>query len=63
MRKLDDRVAYAGPTAKAPEAGSHDEMIDHLRHFVMPGLIDSHVHLSDGNAKTLEHIDLDGEVQ
>jgi predicted amidohydrolase YtcJ len=40
MRKLDDRVAYAGPTAKAPEAGSHDEMIDHLRHFVMPGLID-----------------------
>src|SRR5258708_9584680 len=54
----DDKVAFAGPTAKAPEAGPHDEVIDHSRHFVMPGLIDSHVHLSYGNAKTQEDIDL-----
>ena len=59
----DDKVAFAGPTAKAPEAGPHDEVIDHSRHFVMPGLIDSHVHLSYGNAKTQEDIDLYASVE
>ncbi len=59
----DDKVAFAAPTAKAPEAGPHDEVIDHSRHFVMPGLIDSHVHLSYGNAKTQEDIDLYASVE
>jgi imidazolonepropionase-like amidohydrolase len=59
----DDKVAFAGPTAKAPEEGPHDEVIDHSRHFVMPGLIDSHVHLSYGNAKTQEDIDLYASVE
>jgi predicted amidohydrolase YtcJ len=54
----DDKVVFAGAAAKAPEAAPHDEVIDHSRHFVMPGLIDSHVHLSYGNAKTQEDIDL-----
>jgi imidazolonepropionase-like amidohydrolase len=54
----DDKVIFAGPAAKTPEAAPHDEVIDHSRHFVMPGLIDSHVHLSYGNARTQEDIDL-----
>src|ERR1700741_1342089 len=33
----DDKVVFAGPAAKAPEAAPHDEVIDHSRHFVMPG--------------------------
>jgi predicted amidohydrolase YtcJ len=53
----DDKVAFVGPTAKAPEAGPHDEVIDHSRHFVMPGLIDARVHLSYGNTKTQKDID------
>ena len=59
----DDKVAFAAPTAKAPEAGPHDEVIDHSRHFVMPGLIDSHVHLSYGNVVTEEDIDLYASVE
>jgi imidazolonepropionase-like amidohydrolase len=54
----DGVIAFAGPTSKAPEPAPEDEIIDHSRHFVMPGLIDSHVHLSYGNARTQEDIDL-----
>jgi imidazolonepropionase-like amidohydrolase len=54
----DGVIAFAGPTARAPEPARDDELIDHSRHFVMPGLIDSHVHLSYGNARTQEDIDL-----
>src|SRR5580658_2955098 len=54
----DDKIGYVGATAKAPQADSHDEVLDYSREFVMPGLIDSHVHLSYGNARTQEDIDL-----
>lgn len=53
-----DKIGFVGATARAPEPDPHDEVIDYSRDFVMPGLIDSHVHLSYGNAKTQEDIDL-----
>ena len=51
-------LLYAGPEAGAPKRGKSDRVIDHSRHFVMPGLIDVHTHLAYGNAKTEEDIDL-----
>ena len=51
-------LLYAGPEAGAPKRGKSDRLIDHSRHFVMPGLIDVHTHLAYGNAKTEEDIDL-----
>ena len=47
-----ERIAYVGPSAGAPVPAPEDEVVDHSGHFVMPGLIDVHVHLYYGNAKT-----------
>ena len=58
-----ERIAYVGPSAGAPVAAPGDEVVDHSGHFVMPGLIDVHVHLSYGNAKTEEDIDLYAPVE
>jgi imidazolonepropionase-like amidohydrolase len=52
------RISYAGPSQAAPELEGPHETIDHGQHFVMPGLIDVHVHLSYGEARTEEDIDL-----
>ena len=52
------KVAYAGEEAGAPKRGRGDRLIDHAKHFVMPGLIDVHTHLAYGNAKSEEDIDL-----
>jgi len=51
-------IAFAGEAAGAPKQGKSDRLVDHSRHFVMPGLIDVHTHLAYGNAKTEEDIDL-----
>ncbi len=51
-------IKFVGPSAEAPKPAPNDEVIDHSGHFVLPGLIDMHVHLSYGNAKTEEDIDL-----
>ncbi len=53
-----DVLRYVGPSTEAPKPAPGDEVTDHSDHFVMPGLIDMHVHLSYGNAKTEEDIDL-----
>ena len=52
------QVGYAGEAAGAPKRGRSDRLIDHSKHFVMPGLIDVHTHLAYGNAKSEEDIDL-----
>lgn len=52
------RVAAIMPTASAPPIGPSDTVIDHARRFVMPGLIDVHTHISYGDAKSQEDIDL-----
>jgi len=51
-------IKFVGPSAEAPKLAPNDEVIDHSGHFVLPGLIDMHVHLSYGNARTEEDIDL-----
>ncbi len=54
----DGDIGHVGPTAEAPAVAPEDVVIDHSDHFVLPGLIDAHVHLSYGNCKTEEDIDL-----
>ncbi len=56
-------ISHVGPTAEAPEPATGDEIVDHSGHFVMPGLIDVHVHLAYGNAKSEEDIDLFAPVE
>ncbi len=59
----DGRLTFIGASGEAPPAGADDEVLDYSGYFVMPGLIDSHVHLSYGNAKTEEDIDLFSSVE
>ena len=54
----DGLVAYAGPSSEAPRAGPEDEIVDHAGGYVLPGLIDIHVHLSYGNAQANEDVDM-----
>ena len=59
----DGRITYAGDADRAPKPRRGDKVIDHSRSFVMPGLIDLHVHLAYGNAKSAEDIDLYASVE
>ncbi len=54
----DERISYVGPSAGAPEQRPGEQVIDHGQAFVMPGLIDIHVHLSYGNGQANEDIDM-----
>jgi imidazolonepropionase-like amidohydrolase len=56
-------VTFVGPDSAAPPAASATRVVDHSGQFVMPGLIDVHVHLSYGEAKTEEDIDLYASVE
>ena len=58
-----DIIRFVGPSAEAPAVAPGDEVTDHSDHFVLPGLIDMHVHLSYGNAKSEEDIDLYASVE
>jgi len=49
---------FVGPTQQAPKPAPAEQVLDYSKHFVMPGLIDIHVHLAYGNAKSEEDIDL-----
>jgi imidazolonepropionase-like amidohydrolase len=53
-----ERIVHVGPIAALPETGYGDEVIDYRRYLVMPGLSDLHVHLSYGNARSEEEVDL-----
>ena len=51
------RIVHVGPRAALP-AIEGARVIDHSAHFVMPGLSDAHTHLSYGNARSEEEVDL-----
>lgn len=51
-------IVYSGSADEAPDFAGDAHVIDHGDKFVMPGLIDVHVHLSYGEARTEEDIDL-----
>lgn len=51
-------LTYVGSTEGAPVVAVGETVLNYEQLFVMPGLIDVHVHLAYGNAKTEEDIDL-----
>lgn len=59
----DGVVRFVGATAAAPPSLPGDIVHYAQGRFVMPGLIDLHVHLSYGNAKTMEDVDLFASVE
>ncbi|WP_433698196.1 amidohydrolase family protein [Nocardiopsis sp. CA-288880] len=56
----DGTVAYAGPAAGAPEADGATEIVSLGGRTVLPGFIDTHVHLgvADGRALATNHADI-----
>ena len=52
------RITYAGPRGALPQTAEGDRVLDYSGHFVMPGLSDLHTHLSYGNARSEEEVDL-----
>ncbi|MFM9883601.1 MAG: amidohydrolase family protein [Burkholderiales bacterium] len=58
-----DRITHVGPSAQAPAPLPEDRVIDSTKDFVLPGLIDIHVHLSYGNAQANEDIDIYGSTE
>ena len=52
------RITHVGPRGAWPRPQPEDQVIDYSRHFVMPGLSDAHTHLSYGNARSEEEVDL-----
>ncbi len=59
----DGRITFIGSSDKAPPPVPSDSTLDYSDYFVLPGLIDTHVHLSYGNAQTEEDIDLFAPVE
>jgi imidazolonepropionase-like amidohydrolase len=54
----NEHIDFVGPSAQAPKPRDGDTVLDYGRDFVLPGLIDIHVHLSYGNAQANEDIDM-----
>jgi imidazolonepropionase-like amidohydrolase len=53
-----ERITHVGPIAALPPPAVDDQVIDYRGQFVMPGLSDLHTHLSYGNARSEEEVDL-----
>ena len=50
----DGAVVYAGPSEGCPDLDGETQIIDGHGHFVMPGMVESHAHLSYTNNGPLE---------
>jgi imidazolonepropionase-like amidohydrolase len=58
-----DRITHIGPLAALPALTAGENVVDYRRYFVMPGLSDLHTHLSYGNARSEEEVDLYGSLE
>jgi imidazolonepropionase-like amidohydrolase len=58
-----DRITQIGAIAALPAPNSEDHVVDYRPYFVMPGLSDLHTHLSYGNARSEEEVDLYGSLE
>jgi imidazolonepropionase-like amidohydrolase len=54
----DGLIHFVGETQAAPPLADADTVVDHSDCFVMPGLIEGHVHFVAGNAPTEEDVDI-----
>ena len=63
IRVENGAIHSIGSSAESSPITADDTVLDYSNAFVMPGLIDTHVHLSYGNAKTEEDIDLFAPVE
>ena len=50
----DGAVVYAGPSEGCPDLDGETQIIDGHSHFVMPGMVESHAHLSYTNNGPLD---------
>jgi imidazolonepropionase-like amidohydrolase len=58
-----ERIAQICPIGALPAPGPADQVVDYRAYFVMPGLSDLHTHLSYGNARSEEEVDLYGSLE
>ena len=63
LRIENGAITYVWPSAEAPPVTAEDTGLDYSNSFVIPGLIDTRVHLPCRNAKTEEGIDLFAPVE
>ena len=59
----DGRIGFVGATDAAPTPAGADTIVDHSGLFVMPGLIEGHVHFVAGNAPTEEDVDIHASLE
>jgi len=57
------RITAIEPWSRLPDPRPGDILADYSTHFVMPGLADLHTHLSYGNARSEEELDLYGSLE
>jgi imidazolonepropionase-like amidohydrolase len=53
-----NRIVQIAHHESLPQANDSDQIINYSNYFVMPGLSDAHTHLSYGNARSEEEVDL-----
>ena len=58
-----ERITALMPIDTLPKPGPGDKVVDYRNYLVMPGLSDLHTHLSYGNARTEEEVDLYGALE
>lgn len=59
----DGRIAYAGPSADAPQVPADARLIDTRGGTIMPGLVEAHFHATYFNVEALEDLDIKYPVE
>ncbi len=65
LRAVDGRITAVWQHGERPQDAQSpaDEVVDAAGRFVVPGLIDSHCHISYGEGKTAEEVDIYGGAE